>query len=99
MSGAVTRSHLSDGRVVGWYGEPGVVVDAELGAGVPPARLAARYGATDFWARWTATECRAKLAGVPIAAWLRRHGLDGGPGRVETLPDALPGIIVSVGRA
>jgi hypothetical protein len=98
MADAVTRSHLGDGRVVGWYGEPGVVVDAEVDTAEPPAELARRYGREQFWARWTAAECRAKLADVPIALWLREHGLDGGPGHVETSHEALPGVVVSLGR-
>lgn len=80
---AVTRSHLSDGRTVGWYGEPGVVIDAEIDRPVPPA-LEEAYGAEDFWERWTAAECAAKLGDVPIALWLRAHGLTAGPVRVET---------------
>ena len=89
---AVTRAHLADGRVVGWYGGPGVVIDAELtGQPVPPA-LAARYGSADFWGRWTRTECAAKAAGVPIALWLAEHGLDAGIG--ETVQ--LDGVTVSV---
>lgn len=93
---AVTRSHLADGRVVGWYGEPGVVVDAEIDGPVPPA-LAAAYGEQDFWARWTAAECAAKLADVPIAIWLRQHGLSAVGAEIETL--RLDDLMVSVGRA
>lgn len=79
MAAAVTRSHLDDGRCVGWYGPsvPGwrVAIDAErVAAPVPPA-LARRFGTGDFWARWTRTECHCKLADVPIAIWWRRHGL------------------------
>jgi hypothetical protein len=99
MSGAVTRSHLSDGRVVGWYGEPGVVVDAESTTLDPPPALVARHGETDFWARWTASECQAKLADVPIVIWLRGHELGSGPGHVETRTEVWPGVTVSVGRA
>ncbi|WP_346535221.1 hypothetical protein [Micromonospora sp. DPT] len=76
---AVTRSHLDDGRCVGWYGPPTpgwrVAVDAERAdADVPPA-LAHRFGRADFWARWTRAESLCKLADVPVAAWWRRHGL------------------------
>ncbi|MFC0509141.1 hypothetical protein [Micromonospora costi] len=79
LAGAVTRSHLDDGRCVGWYGPPAagwrVAVDAErAGAPVPPA-LARRFGTADFWARWTRAESLCKLADVPVAAWWRRHGL------------------------
>jgi len=91
---AVTRSHLADGRVVGWYGDGGHVIDAELtGQPVPPA-LASRYGTDDFWGRWTRTECAAKAAGVPIGSWLRRHGLDAGIGETHRLG----GVTVSVAR-
>ncbi|MEH0823489.1 MULTISPECIES: hypothetical protein [unclassified Micromonospora] len=76
---AVTRSHLDDGRCVGWYGPPTpgwrVAVDAERAdADVPPA-LAHRFGRADFWARWTRAESLCKLADAPVAAWWRRHGL------------------------
>ncbi|MFG1883698.1 hypothetical protein [Micromonospora sp. NPDC049102] len=79
LADASTRSHLDDGRCVGWYGPPvpgwRVAVDAERAdAPVPPA-LARRFGAGDFWARWTRAECCCKLADVPIATWWRRHGL------------------------
>ncbi|WP_328650047.1 hypothetical protein OG598_16820 [Micromonospora sp. NBC_00330] len=79
LADAATRSHLDDGRCVGWYGPstPGwrVAIDAERAdAPVPPA-LARRFGAADFWARWTRAECCCKLADVPVAAWWRRHGL------------------------
>lgn len=79
LADAVTRSHLDDGRCVGWYGPPApgwrVAVDAERAdAPVPPA-LARRFGTGDFWARWTRAECCCKLADVPVAAWWRRHGL------------------------
>lgn len=75
VADAVTRSHLPDGRVVGWYGEAAVVIDAEPADAVPPPSLAARFGAADFWRRWTAAECAAKAAGVPMQVWLGRHGL------------------------
>ncbi|MEU1888081.1 hypothetical protein ABZ491_21670 [Micromonospora rifamycinica] len=76
---AVTRSHLDDGRCVGWYGTaaPGwrVAIDAERAAADVPPALAARFGPADFWSRWTRAECLCKLADVPVAAWWRRHGL------------------------
>lgn len=75
MQNALTRSHLSDGRAVGWFGKAGVVIDAELASQQVPPALAARYGSDDFWGRWTRAECAAKLADVPITVWLRRHGL------------------------
>ncbi|MEV1154581.1 hypothetical protein AB0J27_04110 [Micromonospora chokoriensis] len=79
LTDAVTRSHLDDGRCVGWYGPtvPGwrVAIDAERAdAPVPPA-LGRRFGVQDFWARWTRAECCCKLADVPVAAWWRLHGL------------------------
>ncbi|MFV2103427.1 hypothetical protein [Micromonospora sp. LOL_024] len=93
---ALTRSHLGDGRCVGWYAPPvsgwQVAIDAER-PGVPvPTALARRFGATDFWARWTRTECLAKLADVPVATWWQRHGLEvppdcGWPWRTLTRPD------------
>lgn len=83
LAAAVTRSHLDDGRCVGWYGPTAgwrVAVDAErVAAAVPPA-LAGRFGTADFWARWTRAECLCKLADVPMAAWWRRHGLVVPPG-------------------
>ncbi len=90
---ALTRSHLSDGRVVGWYGEPGVVIDAEIRGPVPPA-LARRFGEQDFWARWTQAECAAKLADVPVQLWISEHGLGPAGYEVETLE--LDDLVVSV---
>lgn len=92
---AVTRSHLSDGRVVGWYGEPGVVIDAEVDGPVPPA-LASRFGAHDFWARWTQAECAAKLADVPMQLWISEHGLGPAGYEVETLER--DDLVISVGQ-
>ncbi len=90
---AVTRSHLADGRVVGWYGDPGVVIDAEIAAQPVPPALAARYGTDDFWGRWTRAECGAKRDDVPISIWLAEHGLDGPSGAVTL---ELDGVTVSV---
>lgn len=94
LADAVTRSHLADGRVVGWYGDRGHVIDAELTEQPVPPALAARYGSHDFWGRWTRTECAAKAAGVPIALWLASHGLDAGIGETQLLD----GVTVSVAR-
>ena len=69
MADAVTRSHLGDGRVVGWYGDPGTVIDAEI-RGAEPPHLVERFGAEDFLGRWTRAECAAKLADVPMQVWL-----------------------------
>ncbi len=104
MADAVTRSHLDDGRCVGWYGPPApgwrVAIDAERAdAPVPPA-LARRFGAGDFWARWTRAECCCKLADVPIATWWRRHGL-GAPADGSALWRTLrmADLVVTVGYA
>jgi hypothetical protein len=79
LRAAPTRSHLSDGRCVGWVGPvaPGTstVVDGELEVR-PPVHLARRFGDHDFFARWTRAECAAKLLDVPIAVWWHRHGLE-----------------------
>lgn len=100
MEDATTRSHLADGRVIGWFGDPGIVIDAELtGSPIPPA-LAARYGREDFWPRWTRAEVAAKLADVPIILWVRQHGLTSHRFEVSTLVDApTEGVVVSLGRA
>ncbi len=94
LADAVTRSYLADGRVVGWYGDPGHVIDAELTDQPVPPALAARFGTEDFWGRWTRTECAAKAADVPIAVWLAEHGLDPAPYAPVTL--ALADITVSI---
>ncbi|MDG4837862.1 hypothetical protein O7631_15175 [Micromonospora sp. WMMD967] len=104
LAAAVTRSHLDDGRCVGWYGPPTpgwrVAIDAERAdAPVPPA-LGRRFGVQDFWARWTRTECCCKLADVPVAAWWRLHGLGtpaGGSAVWHTLRVA--DLVVTVGFA
>jgi hypothetical protein len=92
--GAAARSHLADGRVVGWYGVPGVVIDAELSDQPVPPALAARFGTEDFWGRWTRAEVAAKRADVPIVLWLAEHGLGPTSGAGETLE--IEGITVSV---
>lgn len=54
-------------------------MDAELGAQDVPPALARRFGVADpdaFWPAWTRAEVAAKLADVPILAWLQRHELD-----------------------
>jgi len=94
--GALTRSHLADGRVVGWFGQPGVVIDAELSDQPVPPALASRFGVEDFWGRWTRAECAAKRADVPIVLWLAEHGLGPGSGAGETVE--LDGVTVSVAR-
>lgn len=96
MTAAVTRSRLADGRVVGWFGAPDVVIDAELLSAVPPPALVARFGGDGFWGRWTAAECGAKAFDVPIVLWLREHGLSAGPLAVETV--VLGDVIVSSAR-
>ncbi len=96
MASAVTRSHLHDGRVVGWYGASGVVIDAEVVRGVPLA-LARRFGADDFWGRWTRSECVAKRDDVPIVILLAMHGLPHQVPGVSTMafPDS-PEVVVSL---
>jgi hypothetical protein len=99
------RSHLPDGRTVVLSGgtRPGTraAVDAELD--LPgPSRLVGRYGEDLFWERWTVAECAAKLLGVPIAIWLRRHGLEPPPSvglSFETFRIGGPGpdVVVTVG--
>jgi hypothetical protein len=80
LAGAVTRSHLGDGRVVGWVGPVprgmSLAIDAELAdAEVPPA-LARRFGTVGFWTRWTRAECLCKLVDLPMHMWWRRYGLE-----------------------
>jgi hypothetical protein len=110
MAGALTRSHLPDFRCVGWYGDPPagwtIVIDAEYAGAEPPAPLVTRFGAADFWERWTRAECLCKLADVPMLAWWPRHGLDVPAGftgvwRTLRLPaDAdRPELVVSVAAA
>lgn len=96
MADAVTRTTVADGRVVGWYGDPSYVIDAEVTAAPVPPALAARFGTLDFWPRWTRAECAAKLADVPIVIWLHDHELTSGDAVVETF--ALGDLTVSVGR-
>lgn len=104
MAAAITRSHLPDFRCVGWYGVPpagwSVVIDAEYADQVVPAPLARRFGADEFWQRWTRAECLCKLADVPMLAWWPEHGLEvpaDFTGRWRTLE--LGPLIVSVALA
>jgi hypothetical protein len=99
MSRATTRSRLSDGRVLGWFGPQGVVIDGELTCAAPPAHLARRHGAERFWERWTASECQAKLADVPLVIWLASHELGAGPAEVLTLDRLVPGVTLSLACA
>ena len=94
---ALTRSHLADGRVVGWYGEPGVVIDAEIATQPVPAALAARHGGEDFWVRWTRMECVAKLTDVPAVLLQRDLDRPPPPG-VELTTLRLADVVVSIGR-
>ena len=98
---AVTRSHLADGRVVGWYGDRGVVIDGEIvDQPIPPA-LANRFGPgtspSAFWVRWTQAECAAKLADVPVTLWIAEHGLD--PAGHDVITVLYEDVVVSVGSA
>ena len=81
-----------------------MAIDAEIERRVPPA-LARRYGAADFWRRWTRLECLAKLTDTPVV--LLRAALAGtgdpDPRGVELTTLVLepePGteVVVSVGR-
>ena len=96
---AVTRSYLADGRVVGWYGDPGVVIDGEIATQSVPRALAARFGAgsspSAFWTCWTQAECAAKLANIPITLWISEHGLDSAGHDVITVLHE--DVVVSVG--
>ncbi|MFF5053015.1 hypothetical protein ACFY1S_07520 [Micromonospora sp. NPDC000663] len=103
LADATTRSHLDDGRCVGWYGPltPGwrVAIDAERAdAPVPPA-LARRFGVPDFWARWTRTECHCKLTDVPVAVWWRSHGLSTPAGATVWRTLTVADLVVTVGVA
>jgi hypothetical protein len=43
-----------------------------------PRALAERFAPVSnraFYVSWTRAECAAKLNGIPILLWLRRHGL------------------------
>lgn len=94
VADALTRSHVADGRCVGWYGDPDVVIDVELADQPVPVALAARYGAESFWERWTRTECAAKAEDVPIARWLRRYGL-GAPCADDSWTVVVAGLVIS----
>ena len=102
---AHARSYLADGRCVGWRTSAdrpgiGIVIDAELADGPPPTALARRFGDHDFWERWTRAECAAKASGVPIAVWLREHGLCAGPDiSVRTVRTTMAGTPVVVSAA
>ena len=79
LAGAVTRTHLADGRVVGWVGPvPAgrLATDAELADAEVPRALARRFGTVGFWTRWTRAECLCKLADLPMHVWWRRYGLE-----------------------
>lgn len=95
---AVSRSHLADGRVVGWYGDREAVIDAEIADQPVPRALAARFGqgitTREFWVRWTQTECAAKIANVPISLWISEHGVS--PGQRDILTVLHEDVIVSV---
>lgn len=73
-----THSRLADGRLLCWrpVRPTGLVlaIDAELDGQAVPRALARRATTDDpavFWPLWTRAEVRAKLHGIPIAAWLR----------------------------
>ena len=106
MASAVTRSHLPDGRCVGWYGPvpdgASIVIDAEFTDRTVPPALGRRFGHTDFWLRWTRAECAAKLRDVPILVWLARSGLEPGDGDVYVTVESAslgPDVMVTFGIA
>jgi hypothetical protein len=81
------RSYVADGRCVVWAppggGPARLAVDAEIAAQPVPPALARRSGITDpavFWPLWTSTEVSCKIAGVSLARWLQRHGLQADEG-------------------
>lgn len=105
---ALTRSHLPDLRCVGWYGVPPagwtVAIDAEYAAADPPEPLVRRFGADDFWQRWTRAECLCKLADVPMLAWWPEHGLGvpagfDGEWRTLRIPSPAGDLVVSLAAA
>lgn len=97
MASALTRSHLRDGRVIGWYGEPGVLIDAEFYGDPVPEHLAARFGVDRFWERWTATECAVKREDGSMLQWMGTRGLDWAPYDVTWVRDVpAPGVIVAI---
>lgn len=72
-----THSRLADGRLLCWrpVRPAGLVlaIDAEVDGQAVPRALARRATTDDpavFWPLWTRAEVRAKLHGIPIAAWL-----------------------------
>lgn len=75
MQAAKTRSYLADGRVVGWFGADNYVIDAELNQLPPPLALTEKFGADNFWQRWTQAECQAKARNVPVIMLLAEFGL------------------------
>lgn len=81
--GAV-RAYTVDGWRFSWLQPAGGRAggcDAERD-GTPPAVLMKRFGvpADSFWQAWVAAEACAKASGLPILAWLGRHGLRSAPG-------------------
>ena len=103
---AVTRSHLPDGRCVGWVGQlpsdTRLVIDAECTDEPVPEKLGSRFGTADFWERWTRAECAAKLTDTPMATWLQLHGMAGSEDHRYATVHAgwlAPHIVVSVGAS
>lgn len=102
-----THSRLADGRLLCWRpSEPTglpLAIDAELAGQAVPRALAGRAETGDpavFWPLWTRAEVRAKLHGIPIAAWLRMVDWPadadvGAPLEVVTVVRA--GVVVSYG--
>ena len=108
-----THSRLADGRLLCWRPPApptptGLVraIDAELAGQTVPRALARRATTDDpdvFWPLWTRAEVRAKLHGIPIAAWLKRVDWaaddDLGPvaGVVTVITVVADGAVVSYG--
>lgn len=73
--GGGNHSRTRDGRIVCWRPPVtvGVAVDAEVADQEVPGLLSRRWHSRDpetVWRWWTATEVTAKLAHVPILAWI-----------------------------
>jgi hypothetical protein len=97
---STVRSYTADGWRLSWRppsGE-GAACDVERSGPVPPA-LASRWGGGPaFWHGWTAAEAQAKAAGVPILAWLARHGLPQAQGPDHVAWSEVDGMVCAFAR-